>query len=133
MPELSWTTVNPAAPATEAVVMASRLEVGSLRHVPRFFRLSLASWRQARRSPGALGVSLIAQFGRGVFWTLSAWESREALYAYAGAEPHRSIMKRLRPVTKDSHFVFWTVPAERLPVPWEEARNRLARERSRQP
>ncbi|MFP8886417.1 DUF3291 domain-containing protein [Streptomyces mangrovi] len=133
MPELSWTTVNPAAPATEAVVMASRLEVASLRHVPRFFRLSLASWRQARRSRGALGVSLMAQFGRGVFWTLSAWESEEALYAYAGAEPHRSIMKRLRPATKDSHFVFWTVPAGRLPVSWEEARDRLVQARPRRP
>lgn len=133
MPELSWTTVNPAAPATEAVVMASRLEVGSLRHVPRFFRLSLASWRQARRSPGVLGLSLIAQLGRGVFWTLSAWESEEALYAYAGAEPHRSIMKRLRPATKDSHFVLWTVPAEGLPVSWEDARTRLAQARTRQP
>ncbi|MFH0241274.1 DUF3291 domain-containing protein [Streptomyces sp. HK10] len=132
MPKLPWTKVNPAAPAAEAVVMASRLEVRSLRHVPRFFWLSLVSWRQVRRSQGAFGVALIAQLGRGVFWTLSAWESKEALYAYAKAEPHNSIMKRLRPTMRESHFVFWTVPAERLPISWEDARARLSEERARQ-
>ncbi|MGK5449908.1 DUF3291 domain-containing protein [Streptomyces radiopugnans] len=132
MPKLPWTTINPADPTAEAVVMASRLEVRSLRYVPRFFWLSLASWRQARRSPGAFGASLIAQLGRGVFWTLSAWESKEAVYAYAKAEPHNSIMKRLRPTMRESQFVFWNVPAERLPVSWEDARARLAEERARQ-
>ncbi|MBN3932683.1 DUF3291 domain-containing protein [Streptomyces verrucosisporus] len=131
MPKLPWTTISPADPADEAVVMASRLEVASLRHVPRFFWFSLVSWRQVRRSPGAFGASLIAQLGRGVFWTLSAWESREALYAYAKTEPHNSIMKRLRPTMRESHFVFWTVPAERLPISWEDARARLAEERDR--
>lgn len=130
MAQLSWTTIGSAAPSTEAVVMASRLEVNSLRHVPRFFWLSLATWRQVRRTQGALGASLIAQLSRGVFWTLSAWESKEALYAYAKAEPHLSIMKRLRPTMRQSHFVYWTVPADRLPITWDDARERLEKART---
>lgn len=132
MPTLPWAKINPAPPSAEAFVMASRLEVSSLRHVPRFFWLSLATWRQARRAPGVFGASLIAQLTRGVFWTLSAWESKEALYAYAKAEPHNSIMKRLRPTMRQSHFVFWTVPGERLPISWDDARTRLEDARTRQ-
>lgn len=133
MPTLPWTVIRPAAPHTEVFVMASRLEVASPRHVPRFLWLSLAAWRQVRRAPGGVGASLVARLLGGVFWTLSAWESKEALYAYARAEPHRSTMKRLRPAMRQSQFVIWTVPADQLPVSWDEARRRLEEARAQQP
>ncbi len=106
--------------------MASRLEVRSLRHVPGFFLASLALWRQARRSPGAVGLSLKAQLLRRTFWTLSAWSDRAALESYAAAEPHRSTMRSKRAVVRDSTFVFWTVPAGELPITWSEAQRRIA-------
>jgi hypothetical protein len=108
------------------LVMASRLEVRSLRDVPRFFVKSLAAWRQVRTASGAVGASLVAQPLRRTFWTLSAWEDRAALDAYVRAEPHRSIMTSLRGVTKDSAFTFWEAEAEELPIDWPEARRRLA-------
>lgn len=126
MPTLPWTVPNPAAPNTEAYVMASRFEVRSAKDVPRFFLKSLSAWRQVRSAPGALGASLIAQPLKRTFFTLSAWENRDALYTYAKTEPHRSIMKALRPTMRASTFTFWEVPVEELPLTWENAKQHLA-------
>ena len=126
MPTLRWTTVSTPAPDTEAFVMASRLEVRSLKDVPRFFLKSLAAWKQVSGAPGAYGASLIAEPFKRTFWTLSAWEDRSALYRYAKTEPHKSIMNGLRPTMKDSVFTFWEVPAADLPIDWTDARRRLA-------
>jgi hypothetical protein len=126
MPTLRWTTVSTPAPDTEAFVMASRLEVRSLSDVPRFFLKSLAAWKQVSGAPGAYGASLIAQPFKRTFWTLSAWEDKDALYTYAKTEPHRSIMNGLRPTMKDSVFTFWQIPAADLPIDWKDARRRLA-------
>lgn len=131
MPTLPWVVPNPPSPDTQAYVMASRFEVRSYRDVPRFFVKSLSAWRQVRSAPGALGASLIAQPWKRTFYTLSAWADRDALYAYARAEPHRGIMTALRSTMRGSVFTFWEVSAEQLPITWEEAHRRLAdRERA---
>ncbi|MFD9687078.1 DUF3291 domain-containing protein [Kitasatospora sp. NPDC059088] len=130
MPTLPWITPNPPAPGTGAVVMASRFEVHSLADVPRFFLRSLAVWRQLRNTPGALGASLIARPLRRTFWTLSAWESREALNAFAAAEPHRSTMTGLRSTMRESTFTFWDTPVERLPIAWPDAHARIDAQRA---
>ncbi|NKQ25556.1 DUF3291 domain-containing protein [Streptomyces galbus] len=126
MPTLRWTTVHTPAPDAEAFVMASRLEVRSLSDVPRFFVKSLASWKQVCSAPGAYGASLIAEPLKRTFWTLSAWQDKDALYTYARTEPHKSIMIGLRPTMKDSVFTFWQVPAAQLPIDWSDAKRRLA-------
>ena len=132
MPTLPWITIDqPAADTVQG--MASRLEVRSLRHVPHFFATSIALWKQARRSPGALGVTLKADLTRRTFWTLSAWTDHEAIAAYARAEPHASATTRTRTVMRESTFVFWQVPATELPIDWAEAHRRIAAEREHRP
>ncbi|MFJ9695546.1 DUF3291 domain-containing protein [Kitasatospora sp. NPDC101183] len=131
MPTLPWITPNPAAPGTEAVVMASRFEVRSLADVPRFLAKSLVVWRQLRTTPGVVGASLVARPLKRTFYTLSAWESREALNAFAAAEPHRGVMTGLRRTTRESTFTFWRTPVEQLPVTWPEAYRRIDAERTR--
>lgn len=125
MPTLPWTDVAEPA-AADVLVMASRLEVRSLRHVPGFLLASLALRRQALGSPGALGVSLKADLLARTFWTVSAWTGEEAIRAYSAAEPHGSTMRAKRQVVRDSVFVFWKAPATDLPVSWNEARSRIA-------
>ncbi|MFH9727572.1 DUF3291 domain-containing protein [Streptomyces sp. NPDC017254] len=126
MPTLGWNTLNPAPPQAPVLVMASRFELRSLRDVPRFLLLSTASWRQVRTAPGAYGASLIARpLGR-VFYTLSAWQDRAALSAYARSDPHGDAMRAMRPRMRPSTFVFWETDAEHLPITWEEAERRLA-------
>ncbi|RKS73036.1 uncharacterized protein DUF3291 [Actinomadura pelletieri DSM 43383] len=126
MPTLPWATLIEDEPETRVVVMASRLEVRSLRHVPGFLRASLLLLRQARRADGAHGVALKAEPFRRTFWTLSAWSDRKSLAAYSKAEPHASTMRRQRAVMRDSAFVFWEATVGDLPIDWAEARRRLA-------
>lgn len=126
MPTLGWITPNPAPPQARVLVMASRFELHSLKDVPRFLRLSMASWRQVKTAPGAYGASLIAQPLRRVFYTLSAWQDRDTLSAYAGTDPHGDAMRAMRPKMRQSTFVFWESDAEQLPITWDEARRRLS-------
>lgn len=126
VPTLPWTIPNPATPNTQAFAMASHFTVRSAKDVPRFFLKSLSAWRQVRSAPGALGASLIAQPLKRTFYTLSAWEDRDALYAFAKTEPHRSIMNGLRSTMRDSTFTFWELPVEELPIAWGDAKRRLA-------
>ncbi|WP_460725863.1 hypothetical protein [Nocardia heshunensis] len=113
----------------EVQCMASRLEVKSLRDAAGFLLASLTLWRQARRSPGVLGVALKAEMLKGVFWTYSAWADKAAIFAYAGAEPHKSTVERKRKVMREATFVFFTAPAAEAPLPWDEIRRRIAERR----
>ncbi|MFI6316638.1 DUF3291 domain-containing protein [Nonomuraea sp. NPDC050556] len=125
MPTLPWTTPHSPEGHETALIMASRFEVRSFKDVPRFFLNSLAAWRQVRKAPGAFGASLVARPFKRTFQTLSAWESREHLMAFVNTEPHRAIMKAMRPTMSDSAFVFWNVSATDLPITWAEAERRL--------
>jgi heme-degrading monooxygenase HmoA len=126
--ELPWTAAGAPPAGQDAFVMASKFELSSVRRSPAFLAQAMRAWRQARRSPGVLGVSLRAQPLRGTFWTLSAWTDEAALRAFARAEPHRSIMKRTRPWASTATFRFWTVPAGRLTPAglWSEAEARIS-------
>ena len=124
MPTLPWTIPKPPPLHDEpATVMTSRLELRRLRDVPSFLVAALRIRRQMLRSPGALGVSLIARPLHRTFWTLSAWHDQAALSAAVGREPHREIMTRFRPRMAGSGFVTWTASA--LPIRWDDALRRL--------
>ena len=126
--EIPWTATGQPGPADDVTIMASRFELATAWRSPAFLVRSLRVWRQARRSPGALGVSLRAQPLTGTFWTLSAWTDRDALSGFARAEPHRTVMRTIRPWMKDSVFRFWTIPAGDLnPTElWADAQARIA-------
>ncbi|MFB7572467.1 DUF3291 domain-containing protein [Streptomyces sp. NPDC056165] len=126
MPALGWITPHHAPPHSRVIVMASRFELKSLSDVPRFLVKSLVSWKQVRTAPGAYGASLVAQPLRRVFCTLSAWEDRNALYAYAKSDPHGEVMRAMRPRCRESTFVFWETGSDDLPIGWDEAKRRLA-------
>ncbi len=130
MATLPWVTIN--RPTTDTVqIMASRLEVRSLRHVPRFFLTSIRLWRQARHSPGAIGVTLRADLIARTFWTLSAWSDADAIGTYARTDPHASAITHARSVIRESTFVFWSAPAGELPIDLAQARRRIAEERDK--
>ena len=132
--EIPWTT--PAAREVPAgqdiVVLGSRFELRSASRSPAFLGYALRIWLQARRSPGIIGLSLRAQPLRATFWTLSAWSSQEALRDFARADPHRSIVARVRPWAKTAVLRTWTIPAGQPNSPgldpkalWEQAEARI--------
>jgi len=125
--DLPWSTAGAPPAGTDAYVMASRFELASFWRSPAFLAMSVRAWRQARRSPGVFGATLRAQLSRKTYWTLSAWADQAALYAFARAEPHRTVMRRARPMAKTATFRFWTVPADKLSPAelWTEAERRI--------
>lgn len=128
MPDVPWSTPHPAAPDAEVHVMASRFETTTLTGALKFFLKAPGIILQIRKAPGAHGAALRARPTRRTFLTLSAWEDRDALYRFAGSEPHRSSSRAASAHMKESVFAHWTVPARELPISWEEAERRLAQQ-----
>ena len=124
MPTLPWVETDTTSD-WEVLVMATQLDVASFGTVPGFFRTSMAIRHQARTSPGALGISLVAHPMKKRFLTLTAWSDREALNGFVAAPPHRDAMKRYRPKMNHPVFVTWYMPASLLPPTWAEAIERL--------
>ena len=120
MPALPWLERQPIDPQREYVAMASRLPLKSYRFVPGFLRDTMQIRRQLAQSAGLVGYTLNAGLARKTFWTFSVWVDRASLEAFAGAEPHRSVIQRLRPRMKDTRFEFFTVSGTGIPSTWDQ-------------
>jgi heme-degrading monooxygenase HmoA len=105
--------------------MASRLPLTRYRHMPAFLRATTAIRRQLASADGLIGYSLDAKPLAKTFWTLSAWDSREALDAFSRANPHASRIAPIRAHMRPTTFVFWTARGSELPPRWDEARRRV--------
>jgi hypothetical protein len=125
MPTLPWTVPNTPPQDTDVHVFASRFETRTLWGALRFLVRTPAVWRQVAHAPGAYGASLRARPLRRVFWTLSAWESADALKAFAHSGAHRPASRHLAARMRDVASTTWQTSSDRLPVSWQEAMQRL--------
>jgi heme-degrading monooxygenase HmoA len=132
VPTLPWTPVEAPPPGSDAVVLGSMLQLRSYRHFLSFLRAAMQVRRQVRTSPGAVGVSLIAQPTRKTFWTLSAWTDQDALDAFVRTAPHADVRQRFHDRLARHAFATWSLRASELPKPhsnaketWRDARRRL--------
>jgi hypothetical protein len=125
--DLPWSAADKPPTDQDAYVMASKFELTSAWRSPAFVAQAIRAWQQARRSPGVFGATLRAQPLRRTYWTLSAWTDKAALDTFARTEPHRTIMRQVRPWAKTATFRFWTVPADKLTPAelWAEAQRRI--------
>ena len=123
---------GPAAkttPLTPRTVMASRLELLHLRHVPALLIASIRLRHAIPQGDGAVGLALRARPLARTFWTLSAWTDQQALQAYNQSPLHRGIVERFRRHMASSTFRFYA--AEDGPPPrWDEALRRLTAQES---
>jgi hypothetical protein len=117
----------------EVIVLGSRLELRRFRDIPGFLRAAMRIRKQVHTSPGAYGVSLIAQPARKTFWTLSAWADETTLQQFVRTAPHVGVMSRYHDRLDHATFTTWTHPAGALPAArsnakalWNDARTRLA-------
>ncbi|MEU6156767.1 DUF3291 domain-containing protein [Streptomyces sp. NPDC047130] len=125
MPTLPWTVSTPPPEGADVHVFASRFETRTRWGALRFFLGTPAVRRQVATAPGAYGASLRAAPLRRTFWTVSAWESPEALRAFARSGPHGPAARRLAATMKDKRYASWRAPADGLPVAWDEVLRRL--------
>jgi hypothetical protein len=133
MPTLPWTPAQVPEPPEPVVVLGSQLRLRSYRHVPSFLLAAMKIRKQVLASPGAVGVTLIAQPARKTFWTLSAWTDEAAMAQFVRAAPHVGIMQKFHDRLAGTAFAQWELEPAGLPKKlsnakelWDEARTRLA-------
>ena len=125
MPALPWKRIGEVGADTELTVMASRLPLRSRSRIPAFLSATLRIRRQLAEAPGLVGYALDAKLWRRTFWTVSAWQEREQLEAFAATDPHRRDVGKIRSHMDPTTFVFWTAMASELPITWNEVRRRI--------
>ena len=120
MPALPWVERQAIDPDREYVAMASRLPLKHYRSIPGFLRDTLAIRGQLAGTSGLVGYALNAELARKRFWTFSIWEDRESLNAFAAADPHRRIIRRLAPLMGQTRFEFFPVTGSQVPKTWDK-------------
>jgi quinol monooxygenase YgiN len=125
MPASPWRTVRSADPDREVVALLSYLPLKTYSRMLPFMFYTVQVMKQLASAQGLLGYSLLAHPLHKRFWTLSAWESAEALREFVKHPPHVRIMAALAPHMDKTRFVRWTLRGSHLPLRWEEALRRL--------
>jgi hypothetical protein len=109
-----------------AVLSATRVRVRSYRYYPWFMVQTARIAHQARSAPGNLAVRFLRDRSK-VFWTLTSWDSQEALHGFLASGVHRSAMHRLHGWCDEAASVRWDA-ADAEPPPWHDAHVRLQRD-----
>ena len=118
MPALPWTHRQVIDPDHVYIVMASRLPLKAHRFIPGFLVDTLRIRRQLARTDGLVAYALNAELARKTFWTYSVWMDQESLDAFAGTDPHRRIIQRLRSRMGGSRFEFMSMRGAEIPSDW---------------
>ncbi len=107
-------------------VSVTRLRLRSVRFVPAFFVHTMRTQRQLRDAAGFRAGALLPD-ARWTFWTLTLWDSAEAMRAYMTAGAHRKAMPKLAGWCDEASVVHWDQPDLALPD-WPEAERRMRSE-----
>jgi hypothetical protein len=99
--------------------MATFIELGSIRSLPRFEWYTQRVHRQLGRTPGLIGYSFCGQFPLR-YWPLSALENGRALNGFVKAGKHRTVMTSLLPSMRDFGQAHWNVTGAALPLSWAD-------------
>jgi hypothetical protein len=104
----------------------TRLRLRSVRFLPQFLWRTFLSQRQLERAAGFLGGRLLVDPGM-TFWTLTVWESEQAMRGFRGSGAHARVMARLPEWCNEAAYGHWVKTGDPIPT-WEEAYERLVAE-----
>ena len=104
-------------------ISITRLRIRSLRFMPGFVLQTLGTVMQVKRAPGFRGGFLLPD-RIWTFWTMTAWDDREAMQAYMTSGSHRAAMPSLLAWCDEASVVHWDQTDETLPS-WPEADRRM--------
>jgi hypothetical protein len=105
------------------IASITRLHLRSGRFLPPFLWYTFRSARQAKRTPGNLGVQLRRTDGL-AFWTLSMWRTIEAMKKFMFALPHKEAMRKLPQWCDEASFSDWEQASAEWPS-WDQAAEKL--------
>ena len=107
-------------------VSVTRLRVRSLLYLPVFLWNTFLSERQVARTPGFLGGRLMVDRRR-TYWTLTVWQSEQAMKAFRGSGAHANVMPKLARWCDEAAYMHWSTDDTSVPS-WQEAYERLLKE-----
>jgi len=105
------------------VCVATRLHLRGRRMLPEFLRASAQAARVARSTPGNVRARRLGLPPLLTFFTLSVWESEEAMRAFVLTPEHRAAMAHMDAWASDGAFVHFSSTKSR--VGWRTARRHL--------
>jgi uncharacterized protein DUF3291 len=105
------------------IISVTRLHLRSVRFLPAFSWYTFATIRQAKQTAGNLGIKLRKTNGL-AFWTLTQWQSVEAMKKFMFASPHKEAMLKLPYWCDEGSFADWHQDSSEWP-PWDEAAQKL--------
>jgi quinol monooxygenase YgiN len=99
------------------------------RDVPRFLRWAMQIRKQLATTDGCAGYSLDARLLRNTFYTLSAWQDRDAMNRFVHSGRHAAMLADMAGRLGQSTFVESSTYANGLPLDWAAAKQRLTKAR----
>ena len=120
----AWKSLGTAQPDQEYLALLTYLPLKKYRTIPRFLGYAKRVEAQLAETKGIIGYSLRAKFMQRSFWTLSVWESEEALQAFIHVGFHAGVMSVLMLDMAGPNFVRWKIKGSACPPSWEEALKR---------
>lgn len=109
-----------------AFVSVTRLRLRSFRFLLPFLVSTTQSRRQVRRAPGFVEGRMSIEFPR-AFWTVTVWESRDAMREFRNTAAHLRAMPRLLAWCDEGSYANWEQPVPEAP-PLDVAHQRLRTE-----
>ncbi|MDB5613443.1 MAG: hypothetical protein JWQ22_1096 [Devosia sp.] len=106
-----------------SIVSVTRFRVRKLRYVPLFLFYASRSMSQIRKSEGYVTGS-IARDADSAFWTMTVWQSEQAMIDYVTGGAHRGAMPLLRDWGIEASVIRWQQDGLALPA-WSEAKHRM--------
>ena len=128
-----WRWTTPPERDREYLVLASSIPPRSRRSTWRLYRGASAVRKQLRVTDGVIGFALLARPLRKEYATLSVWTGEDALGNFAGADPHRELMRTLSREMGPTTFVRWTMRGAEGRPSWHDALRRLREDPAHNP
>ena len=88
------------------VIDVTRLRLKDPALLDEFLTEAVAAIEQAQKSEGNLGADALADTNN-AWWSVTAWQDRGLLQAFAGNQPHLDISARLDHHRDEATFVDW--------------------------
>jgi hypothetical protein len=119
MPAVPWTTGQYTAAADAQLhVLSSTLPMLRYRDVPRFLRWTMKIRKQLASADGCAGYRLDAHLLRKTFYTLSAWQDRDAMNRFVHSGWHAAMLVDMAGRLGKPKFVETAARPGDLPLDW---------------
>ena len=96
-------------------ISITRLELRGYRFLPSFFFHTFRSQKQVVAAPGYLAGGTGMESLR-AFWTITGWQSLDAMRAFRNAGAHMKAMRRLIDICCAASYAHWEQDSSELPT-----------------